>query len=175
MVLIKKFEADPDCNRLLSFTTLVLIPKKENVADIRDHRPISHLNCSYKINKKVLSNRLNNYIDKLTITAQSTFILGRYILYNFMMAHECLYDQKFIGKYCILLKLDFEGAYDRIKRYSLLRSMQLLGFSNKWIRWIKSCISTTKFWILVADFDFFLHPLEVSDKAIWFLLNCLFL
>lgn len=65
MALVKKFEENPDTIKFLNSTTLVFIPKKENVKDIKHLKPISLLNCSYKIITKMLTTRLSKYIDKL--------------------------------------------------------------------------------------------------------------
>lgn len=61
-----------------------------------------------------------------------------------MIAHECLLDHKCRHKQCIILKLDFEKAYDMVKWFYLFIIMQLSGFNEKWVRWIKCCMSTTK-------------------------------
>lgn len=54
MALTKEFEADPDCIKIRNATSLVLVPKKENVEDIRDLRLFSIFNCNYKIIIKFL-------------------------------------------------------------------------------------------------------------------------
>lgn len=51
MILMKKFEVDLYCIRLLNSYSLFLIPKKKCASDIKDLRPISLLNYSYKIAK----------------------------------------------------------------------------------------------------------------------------
>ena len=49
----------------------------------------------------------------------------------------------------VLCKLDLEKAYDRINWDFLLSVMQRMGFRKKWIRWIRWCISTASFSVLV--------------------------
>lgn len=100
--LWSEFEKTLSCIKFLNSTTLVLLSKKENVEDITDLRSISLLNCRYKIVAKVLAARLSRYIDKLTNESQSAFILSRFILDNFMTAHECLHDQRLRPKECIM-------------------------------------------------------------------------
>ena len=41
----------------------------------------------------------------------------------------------------VILKIDFEKAYDKVKWNFLLQSLRMKGFSSKWIEWIKSFIS----------------------------------
>ena len=56
-----------------------------------------------------------------------------------------------LGEGCrgILCKLDIEKAYDNVDWTFILTVMQKMGFREKWIRWIKWCISTTSFSVLV--------------------------
>ena len=45
----------------LNYATMVLIPKKDELKEVGDFRPISVLNASVKITTKVLANRLGRY------------------------------------------------------------------------------------------------------------------
>ena len=69
-------------------TTLVLISKKEKSTKLPDLRPISLCNIIYKIIAKVLANRLKHVLPSIILVTQSTFILGRLITNNIMIAHE---------------------------------------------------------------------------------------
>jgi hypothetical protein len=55
-------------------------------------RPISLLNCSYKIFTIVLTNRIGVIADRLIASNQTSFIKGRYILESVVSAHEILHD-----------------------------------------------------------------------------------
>lgn len=48
-----------------------------------------------------------------------------------------------------MIKIDFEKAFDNIKREFLLDSLKGFGFGEKWITWMRMCISSAKFSILV--------------------------
>jgi len=41
----------------------------------------------------------------------------------------------------VILKIDFEKAYDKVKWLFLLQTLRMKGFSPKWISWVKSFIS----------------------------------
>ena len=49
------------------------------------------------------------------------------------------------------IKLDMEKAYDRIEWDFLLQCLTQLGFHPVWINWIKECISTVSYSILVNN------------------------
>ena len=57
----------------------------------------------------------------------------------------------------MLCKLDVEKAYDHVSWDFLMYMLQRCGFSGKWRKWIRYCISTVKFSILIngSPFDFF--------------------
>ena len=57
----------------------------------------------------------------------------------------------------MLCKLDIENAYDHVNWEFLMFLLQQCGFSEKWKRWIRCCISTVKFSILIngCPSDFF--------------------
>ena len=48
-------------------------------------------------------------------------------------------------------KLDLGKAYDHLNWDFLLQVMQKMGFGEKWTRWIKWCISTMTFLVLIND------------------------
>ena len=56
--------------RSLNSTFLVLVPKKENAADIKDFRPISLVGGLYKILAKVLANRLKKVVGQVVSTSK---------------------------------------------------------------------------------------------------------
>jgi hypothetical protein len=58
---------------------LTLIPKMEDAVEMKNFRPISLLNCSFKIFSKVITLRLEKVCQRLIAKEKSTFIRGRYI------------------------------------------------------------------------------------------------
>lgn len=81
---------------------------------MEEYRPISLLNCSYKIITKILTSRLNEVISELIGGYQSAFIKKRYIMDSMVCAHELLYNVK-MKREGLMLKLDFEKAYDNVR------------------------------------------------------------
>jgi hypothetical protein len=96
----------------LSFGIITLVPKKEALK-IQQHRPICLLNVSFKIFSKVLTNRISIVADKVIRPSQTTFIPGRYIMEGVVTLHETIHDMH--RKNGVILKLDFEKAYDKVK------------------------------------------------------------
>jgi hypothetical protein len=92
----------------LNCALLTLIPKVEEARDMRNFRPISLINCSFKIFSKVLTNRLSKVAQRLISFNQSAFIKGRYILESVVVAHEIVHSLHKSGDPGLILKLDYE-------------------------------------------------------------------
>lgn len=72
----------------LNDTNICLIPKKKKPTDMAQFRPISLCNLSYKIISKVICQRLKKVLPERISETQSTFVVGRQITDNIMIAQE---------------------------------------------------------------------------------------
>jgi len=150
---IKDFFHNGKLLKEVNHTLITLIPKTENPEITAHYRPISLCNTTYKILAKILVNRLRPVLQRIILPYQSAFIPNRTIHDNILLAHELINKfHHFKGKKgYIALKLDMEKAYDRIEWDFLLACLQQLGFHEKWIQWIKECISTVSYSIIVNN------------------------
>ncbi|CAN6691340.1 unnamed protein product [Malus baccata var. baccata] len=135
--IVKAFWHSGTILRKLNHTNLVLIPKVKCPRNMTQYRPIALCNVIYKVIAKVLSNRLKTVMPKAISDNQSAFIL-----------HSLLH-QKNGDKTGMAIKLDMAKAYDRVEWVFLLSMMAKLGFAPLFCHWIKECISTASFSILV--------------------------
>ena len=103
----------------------------------------------YKLLAKVLANRLKKVVGKVVSSSQNAFVEGRQILDAALVANEVIDSVLKRKESVVLCKLDLEKAYDRINWDFLLSVMQRMGFGEKWIGWIRWCISTASFSVLV--------------------------
>lgn len=65
MQFMQEFHLNGKLVKGLNSSFIALVPKKENVVELRDFRPISLVNSIYKILAKVLSRRLKRVIPKI--------------------------------------------------------------------------------------------------------------
>jgi hypothetical protein len=112
---------------------ITLIPKENDGKSMKKFRPISLLNCSFKIFTKVLRNRLARVIDRLISYHQSAFIRGRFILESVVTAHEVIHEVHRKGDKGLVLKLDYEKAYDKVNLEFLYEVLEIRGFSPTFI------------------------------------------
>jgi hypothetical protein len=114
MAVVRGFEKGKVNVSKLNFAKIILIPKENGANTLKKFRPISLINCSFKIFAKALNNRLENICDRLLTPNQMTFVRGRYILESVVSAHEILHDAIKNKEKGLVLKLDYEKAYDRV-------------------------------------------------------------
>jgi hypothetical protein len=128
---------------------VALIPKTHNASNIRDFRPISLIGSVYKILAKVLANQLKRVLDGLVSESQNAFVGGRQTPDSVLIANECLDSRLRSHLPGVVCKLDIEKAYDHVNWDCLLSLLDRMGFGFKWRTWIRTCISTVRFSIMV--------------------------
>jgi hypothetical protein len=115
---------------------------------------------------KVDTIRLNMIADVVVRPSQTAFMQGRNILDGVVTLHETvheLHSKKLNG---VILKLDFEKAYDKVKWSFLQQTLRMKGFSDKWRVSINSFVSGGSVAIKVMMLaDTFRH-LKAFDRAI---------
>jgi hypothetical protein len=133
----------------LNATFVTLILKKQNALNIKDFRPISLIGSIYKILAKVLANRLRRVLDGLVSESQNAFVGGRQTLDSVLIANECLDSRVKSRIPGVVCKLDIEKAYDHVNWDCLIYLMDRMGFGSRWKTWIRTCISSVRFLVMV--------------------------
>ena len=116
--------------RIINETIISLIPNVDNPVMLTNFRPISLCTVLYKTISKLLATRLKKVLQHCISPSQSTFVPGRQILDNVIIAHEILHFLKSrrTGKVGFMtLKLDMSKAYDRVEWKFLGRIMMCMG------------------------------------------------
>lgn len=99
----------------INYGVITLVPKLKEANTIKQYRPICLLNVDYKCFTKVLTNRLVPIAKRVVSKNQTGFIKGRNILEGVVVLHEVLHELHKSKSRGLVLKIDFEKAYDRVR------------------------------------------------------------
>jgi hypothetical protein len=106
MTIVREFEAGRANMARLNYVMIILIPKEDGAKTLRKFRPISLINCSFKIFIKALNSRLEKICNRLLAPNQTTFVKDRYILESVVSAHKIIHGAVKSGEKGMVLKLD---------------------------------------------------------------------
>lgn len=131
-------------------TLITLIPKVENVTMIKDLRPISLCNVSYRVITKIIAERLKGMMSNLVSPCQCSFIPNRHSGDNIIIAQEVfhLIRTKKGNKGWMALKIDLEKAYDRVKLEFIRETLLDTGCPRDFVNLVWNCISSPSMKVL---------------------------
>ena len=106
-----------------------LIPKKDTETNlIKNWRPITLLNCDYKIAAKAIANRIKNVLPNMINNDQTGFIKGRFIGENIRLIDGVIQFAAAKNISGLLLFLDFEKAFDTVEWTFIQRTFKHFNF-----------------------------------------------
>lgn len=92
-------------------------------------------------------NRLRDILPKIISPNQFAFLHGRGLLDAVLLANEVVGRLKHQDLFAI--KVDVPKAYDSIYWDYLLRMMEVMGFSSCWCCWVRVCLESASFQVLI--------------------------
>jgi hypothetical protein len=101
---------------------LSLIPKVPGADDIKQFRPIALINVIFKLISKAYAIRLSPVAHRIISGSQTAFIKGRHIHDGALGLHEIVHELHVSKTRAVILKLDFEKAYNRVS-WAFLRDV----------------------------------------------------
>ena len=124
----------------LNYGVIILLPKVKPATNVKQFKPICLLNVIYKIITKTLNVRLSSVVGRVVSIFQTTFIPGRNILEGVVILQEVMHELKDTKTSGVIIKLDFEQAYDRVNWNLLEEVLHKKGFDMKWIQWMNKVV-----------------------------------
>ena len=114
-----------------------LISKKDaDLGLIKNWRPITLLNCDYKIATIAIANRIKNILPKLISDDQTGFIKNRFIGENIRLIDSVIKYAAAKDIPGLLLFLDFEKAFDTLEWPVIQKTLRHFGFGLQLLKWI---------------------------------------
>lgn len=113
---------------------LTLLPKKGDLTDIKNWRPVSLLCSDYKLLSKVLAIRLAKVVNQVIHPDQSYCIPDRSIFDNISIVRDIFDVSRLLNLECALVSLDQEKAFDRVEHKYLWKCLAAFGFCQKFIK-----------------------------------------
>ncbi|GBG79969.1 hypothetical protein CBR_g30231 [Chara braunii] len=110
--------------------------KKGDEAKVRNWRPISLLNVSYKILAKTLARRLGRYLPEMVKKDQGAFVQGRSIFNNIATTIEVLEVIQAENLDTTVLLLNLEKAYDKVGWTFVMTTLRHMGFGEGFCKWV---------------------------------------
>jgi hypothetical protein len=75
---------------------------------------------------------------KVISPTQTTFLPGRNIMEGVIVLHKTIHEMHRKKQDGVILKIDFENAYDKINWSFVQQTVRMKGFSPTWCKWIAS-------------------------------------
>lgn len=127
---------------------ITCIPKQNKDRQLlKNWRPISLLNCTYKLASACIATRLKTVLPKLISDDQTGFMTGRYIGENIRIIYDLFYYTEKENIPALLLLVDFEKAFDSVSWVFINKVLNYFNFGPSFQRWInlflkniKSCV-----------------------------------
>lgn len=131
-------------------TMITLIPKLEHPKSLRDFRPISLCTVAYKVITKIVANHIKCLLPNLILPYQTSFITGRNITDNIIIAQEAIHSmrQKRGRVGWLAIKVDLEKAFDRLRWEFIADTLRDVGFPCDLIDLTMACISSSSMKVL---------------------------
>jgi Reverse transcriptase (RNA-dependent DNA polymerase) len=114
-----------------------LIPKKGDKSKIGNWRPISLLNCFYKLISRVFTNRLKMVIDKITNIGQHGYSKKKQCQEVLIGLLNEIFSCGAKNKNGSIISLDIKKAFDSVSHQFLEHALRFFNFGETFIRWIK--------------------------------------
>lgn len=114
------------------------IPKKDkDPLIIPNWRPLTMLNCDYKILAKTLALRLQPTLPNLIAEEQTGFMKNRNIVTNIRKTIEVIKSTHSRNMPAIVMVLDYHKCFDSIEHTAIWGCLRYFNFGEKFISWIK--------------------------------------
>ena len=137
-----EFHSGPTSIESINGSYITLVPKVQTPESVNDFRPISLTNTCLKFVTKLIANRLQKVILGTIHANQYGFIKGRTIQDCLAWSYEFLHQYHQSKRKVVILKIDFEKAFDTLDHDAILKILKAKAFPPKFLVWVKEILSS---------------------------------
>ena len=131
---------------------ITCIPKgNKSKKYIKNWRPISLLNISYKIGSGCIASRIKKVLPSIIDLDQTGFMSDRFTGDNIRLIYDTLNFSKIHKQRGLLLLIDFEKAFDSVAWSFIEKTLTYYNFKNDIISWIKTFYKGIKSTVIVNN------------------------
>ena len=109
---------------------------KDDKCLAKNWRPISLLNCDYKLASKIITDRLKQLMPSIVHSDQTCSVINRTIFSNLHLIRYTLDMINKTDETGIFVSLDQMKAFDRVDHDFLMRVLSKFGFGPSFCRWV---------------------------------------
>lgn len=138
-----------------------LIPKGDKPRNfLRNWRPISLLNVTYKIASSCIANRIKGVLSNLISFDQNGFLKGRYTGDCIRTVYDIMHSLQEDQSPGILFSIDFEKAFDSVSLSFIRKVLDLFNFGPSILQWFDTFYKNASLSVLVNGFSSHSFPYE---------------
>jgi hypothetical protein len=89
--------------------------------------------------------------NKVVQPSQTASMPARNIMEGVLISHETRHELHTKKRNGVVLKIDFEKAYDKVIWSFFQQTLQMKGFSQQWCAWVESFVSGGSVGIKIND------------------------
>ena len=113
---------------------VVLLHKKGDIKDLKNYRPISLLPVLYKLFTKIITNRINETLDREQPREQAGFRSGYSTHDHIHTLNQLIEKQSEFNRPLCLAFIDYEKAFDSVEKSAVMRAMRNQGVEEAYVR-----------------------------------------
>ena len=118
---------------------------------IKNWRPISLLNITYKIGSGCIASRIRKVLPSIIDFDQTGFMTDRFTGDNIRLIYDTLNFSKVHKKRGLLLLIDFEKAFDSVAWSFIKKAFSFYNFKNDIISWLQTFYNGIKSTVIVNN------------------------
>ena len=157
--LFKKYRDENKLNETQLGGIITCIPKGDKCRnELKNWRPITLLNSTYKFYSAILADRIKLTLNKLIHSDQKGFITGRFIGENIRQTYDMINYCKENKLKGLIVLIDFEKAFDSIDWEFISKTLKIFNFGPNIIKWINS--------IQLNSYSYIVQNGHISEKVL---------